>query len=155
MLHASAVEYGGKAYLFSGPCGVGKSTHKNLWLQTFGEQARVLNDDKPALRFVDGRWYAYGTPWCGKDGINLNGRAPVAGICFLKQGKENRIQRLDRPEAISMLMFQTMHSFARAYHMDLLLGHIGSIVENVPVFELENTATEESVRLSYGTMSQA
>lgn len=155
MLHASAVEYGGKAYLFSGPCGVGKSTHKNLWLQRFGAQARVLNDDKPALRFVDGRWYAYGTPWCGKDGINLNDRAPVAGICFLKQGKEDHIRRLSREDAIAMLMFQTMRNFGRAAQMDLLLGNIASIVENVPIFELENTATEAAARLSYETMSKA
>lgn len=155
MLHASAVEYEGKAYLFSGPSGVGKSTHKNLWLQTLGEQVRVLNDDKPALRFVDGKWYVYGTPWCGKDGINLNDRAPLAGICFLKQGEENRIRRLERGEAISMLMFQTLRHFYRAYYMDLLLGHIGSIVENVPIFELENVPGPEAAQLSYGTMSQA
>ena len=31
LLHASAVEVDGKAYLFSGPCGTGKSTHTKLW----------------------------------------------------------------------------------------------------------------------------
>ena len=70
MLHASAVAYEGYAYLFSGPCGMGKSTHARLWQQVFGEKAVIFNDDKPALRCVDGKWFAYGTPWCGKDGIN-------------------------------------------------------------------------------------
>ena len=45
MLHSSAVEYQGKAYLFSGPCGVGKSTHTRLWQQVFGPEVRVFNDD--------------------------------------------------------------------------------------------------------------
>ena len=72
MLHSSALELDGVAYLFSGPCGVGKSTHTRLWQSTFGEKVKVFNDDKPALRRLDDGWYAYGTPWCGKDGININ-----------------------------------------------------------------------------------
>ena len=93
MLHASAAALGGRAYLFSGPCGRGKSTHTRLWQQTFGEAVQVFNDDKPALRRLDGRWYAYGTPWCGKDGINLNQKWPLGGICFLEKSQENRIRR--------------------------------------------------------------
>lgn len=49
MLHASAAALGGRAYLFSGPCGRGKSTHTRLWQQTFGEAVQVFNDDKPVL----------------------------------------------------------------------------------------------------------
>ena len=30
-LHSSAVAYEGRGYLFSGPCGTGKSTHTRLW----------------------------------------------------------------------------------------------------------------------------
>ena len=60
MLHSSAVVVDGKAYLFSANCGTGKSTHTKLWLNLFGDQAYILNDDKPALRLEDGTWYAYG-----------------------------------------------------------------------------------------------
>ena len=66
-LHSSAVALDNKAYLFSGPCGMGKSTHTRLWQKVFGEAAKVFNDDKPALRRLADRWYAYGTPWCGKN----------------------------------------------------------------------------------------
>ena len=83
-LHSSAVVRDGKAYLFSGQSGMGKSTHTRLWQEVFGGDTRVINDDKPALRCIDGIWYAYGTPFCGKDGININERVPLAGICFLK-----------------------------------------------------------------------
>ena len=90
-LHSSAVELDGKAYLFSGPSGMGKSTHTRLWQSVFGEKAQVFNDDKPALRRIDGKWFAFGTPWCGKDRINQNKKVPLAGICFLKRGEENKI----------------------------------------------------------------
>ena len=39
MLHSSAIEYEGRAYLFSGPSGRGKSTHTRLWQSLFGESA--------------------------------------------------------------------------------------------------------------------
>ena len=55
-LHASAVELDGKAYLFSADSGVGKSTHTRLWQQLHGSKARIINDDKPALRCLDGVW---------------------------------------------------------------------------------------------------
>ena len=36
MIHSSAVEVDGKAYLFSAPCGTGKSTHTKQWQKYFG-----------------------------------------------------------------------------------------------------------------------
>ena len=106
-LHASAVEVDGKAYLFSGPSGTGKSTHTKLWKQMSGERAHIFNDDKPALRYVDGKWFAYGTPWSGH-GDNINMKAPLAGICFLKQSGENKIRRLSTTEAVQKIIWQTM-----------------------------------------------
>ena len=155
MLHASAVVQDGKAYLFSAPCGTGKSTHTRLWQQVFGDRARVINDDKPALRCVDGIWYAYGTPWCGKDGININEKAPVAGICFLKQAPENKIRRLSNTEAVQNIIWQTLRRFRLTANMDRMLNSVDSLVRNIPVFELENRPEPEAALLSYETMRRA
>ena len=89
MLHASAVALDGEAYLFSGPSGMGKSTHTRLWKQCFPE-AEIFNDDKPALRELGGIWYAYGTPWCGKDGINKNMKVPLKPSAFCAEAKTTR-----------------------------------------------------------------
>ena len=154
-LHSSAVEMAGRAYLFSGPCGMGKSTHTRLWQSVFGEAAQVFNDDKPALRHIDGKWYAYGTPWCGKDGINQNKKVPLAGICFLKRGEENKIRRLEPKEALPLLMSQTIHKFKKSENLDLLLNNVNYLLKEIPVFELENRPVEEAARLSYETMRRA
>ncbi len=155
MLHASAVELDGRAYLFSGPSGMGKSTHTRLWQQIFGAEAQVFNDDKPALRREDGRWYAYGTPWCGKDGINQNKRVPLAGICFLKRGQENVIRCLGEKDVIGHVLYQTLHQFRTAERLEPLLDSLGRLVREIPVFELENLPEEAAARLSYETMSRA
>lgn len=152
MLHSSAVAVDGKAYLFSGPCGMGKSTHTRLWCETFGEKAIIFNDDKPAIRFVNGVWYAYGTPWCGKNGINVNMEVPLAGICFLKRGEENAIRRLSSVEATFSIISQTVRKFKDPENLDKMLATVEAIVGRIPVYELHNRPEPDAARLSYETM---
>ena len=153
-LHASAVEVDGKAYLFSGHSGVGKSTHVRLWQQMLGDKVCRFNDDKPALRRLNGTWYAYGTPWCGKDGINENKKVPIAGICFLVQGNENCIRSLSAQEAVPYLLSQTIRRFAAPERLDLMLSHLEKLVQEIPIYELVNRPEIAAAQLSYETMRQ-
>ena len=152
-LHASAIALDGKAYLFSGPSGMGKSTHTRLWQSIFPD-ARVFNDDKPALRCLDGQWFAYGTPWCGKDGININMKVPLGGICFLRRGEENSIRRLSSVEAATRILSQTTRRFKTVERLDLLLSHVDKLVAKIPVYELHCLPDADAARLSYETMRQ-
>ena len=141
----------GKAYLFSGPSGMGKSTHTRLWQSVYPD-AKVFNDDKPALRRLDGRWFAYGTPWCGKDGININMKVPLGGICFLRRGESNSIRRLSLLEASVRVISQTTHRFKSEERLDLLLSHVDRLVQEIPVYELYCTPTIDAALLSSETM---
>lgn len=149
MLHASCVVVDGYAYLFSGPCGMGKSTHTQKYLKTFPD-AVIINDDKPALRKIDGRWYAFGTPWCGKDGINENACAPIAGICFLHRG-DTQLNRLKPLEAVGYVLKQTngkkTPELARK-----LMRVIDPLVTEVPMFEFYNHAEEGAEHITYEAM---
>lgn len=151
-LHSSAVVRDGRAYLFSGPCGTGKSTHTRLWQKAFGDEARVINDDKPALRRISDKWYAYGTPWCGKDGININEKAILAGICFLKQAPENKIRRLGSKEAMQKILGQTIHRLQDVKELDCLLKSLELLLREIPVYELENVPEISAAQLSFETM---
>lgn len=154
MLHASAVVLDGKAYLFSAKSGTGKSTHTGLWQQVFGaENARILNDDKPALRFEDGRWYAYGTPWSGKYDISLNERVPVAGICMLERAEQNSIERFGGPAAIYAIMEQTLRPNAPELRR-LLMQNLDLLLRNVPVYRLRCNMEPEAAVLSHKVMCE-
>ena len=152
MLHSSAVVLNGEVYLFSGPSGMGKSTHTRMWTSLF-PGAKIINDDKPALRKIDGVWYAYGTPWCGKDGINLNVKAPVKGICFLRQGDSNKMRRLSPIEAVGAIFSQTQSRVASDYALGKVTSIIEQLISDVPVYELVNNAKEEAALLSHKIMS--
>lgn len=154
MLHASAVVLDGKAYLFSAPCGTGKSTHTSIWLRVFASDgAFILNDDKPALRLENGVWYAYGTPWSGKYDYSKNIRVPVGGICFLHQAKENTITRFEGPKVIFSLLEQT----ARPAHPTLrtqLMELMSQLIEQVPIWQMGCNMDPEAAVISHEAMSK-
>ena len=152
MLHASAVEYENSAYLFSGPCGMGKSTHSRLWQKAFGQNVKIFNDDKPALRRLNDGWFAYGTPWCDKDGINVNIKSPLRGICFLKRGEENSIRRLSPIEAVAAVISQTVHRFSREVILGKMTEVVDKLVREIPIYELKSKADVSAAKLSYETM---
>lgn len=102
-LHAAVLEMEGGAYAFTAPSGYGKSTHAKLWLEAFGEKTRIINGDNPILREADGVFLAYGTPFCGKEGYQVNTGVPLKGICFLQHAEENSIARIDPIKAFSLL----------------------------------------------------
>ena len=155
LLHSSAVVMGGEAYLFSAPCGTGKSTHTALWRKVFGEdRAVILNDDKPAIRYVDGSLYAYGTPFSGKHDISSNTRAKVKGICFIERAKENRIEKIAPSKSIPLMLEQTLRSSDIGY-MDKLLFVMDKLLNNVNVYKLYCNMDISAARLSYETMSNA
>ncbi len=151
MFHSSCVSVDGKAYLFSAKSGTGKSTHTKLWLKLLGDRAVILNDDKPALRYIDGAVYAYGTPFSGKDPININARAKVGGICFIERAKENSISRLSVAEAIPLILEQTPIRLTNS-EMDTLLSIMDKLLSATPVYKLRCNMDISAAELSYNTM---
>lgn len=153
MLHSSAVVVDGKAYLFTANCGVGKSTHTSLWLKVFGDdRAFILNDDKPVLRLEHGVWYAYGTPWSGKHGINRNVKVPLAGLCVLNRGEINEIAPFSGVEAIRAILAQTPKP-KDAESRVLVLDLLDKLITQVPVWKLKCNMNPEAAVVSYEAMS--
>lgn len=153
VLHASAIAVDGKGYVFSAPCGTGKSTHAALWQERFGARTVLLNDDKPALRRTDDTWRVYGTPWSGKTDKNLPLSAPLCGICLLKQDTHNRIRRVTAKEALNEIFTQTLRP-ATADEMHALLTLLDSLLTTVPLYMLGCTASPEAAELAYATMHE-
>lgn len=154
MLHSSAVLMDGRAYLFSASSGVGKSTHTALWQQAFGrDRAKILNDDKPAIRIEKDGIYAFGTPWSGKTDLNINVKAPIAGICFLERGEKNKIRRENGGAVIAKLLAQTVRPY-KEQNMDMLLKHVDKVLKEVPVYTMSCTISEEAAHTAYNEMSK-
>lgn len=153
MLHASAIEVEGKAYLFSADSGVGKSTHTRLWQEVFGtERVSIINDDKPALRIINGVWHACGTPWCGKDGQNRNCCVPVEGICFLERAEQNSISPYGDHDIVYRILSQTYRS-ANMQINAKLLELLANLIDSVKLWHLCCNMEHEAARIAFEAMA--
>ncbi len=151
LMHAVALELDGEAYLFAAKSGVGKTTHARLWLQEFGERACVINGDKPVCRFLEGKLYACGTPWCGKENLGTNAMAPVKAICFLERSADNRICRMGEQEVIGRIFHQMLMPREEAA-LDRFLGMVDRMIGTVDCFFLQCNTQSTAARVAYEGM---
>ena len=151
LVHGSAVAVDGAAYLFVARSGTGKSTHTRLWREQFGPRARMINDDKPFIQLRQEAVLACGSPWSGKHGLDCNFSSPLAGICILQRGSENRIQPIGADEALPMLAKQTYlpldpEKSARMQQM------VEKLARTVPLWCMECTKDPLAAQVAYAAM---
>ncbi len=154
LFHGSALSVDGEGYLFGAPSGTGKSTHGELYRKVFGNRVIMVNDDKPLIRRIDGKFYVYGTPWDGKHHLSHNISVPLKSICFLKQGPTNEIRPLTVFEALTASLGQIY----RPEQSDALTGVLHftqDLLKHISVFEMRCTISYEAAELSYRTMKGA
>lgn len=143
LMHGSTVAVDGAAYLFTAPCGTGKSTHTRLWREVFGTRAVMVNDDKPFLRFSEDGILAYGSPWCGKHGLGNNVCFPLKGICILSRGRENVIRRADPTAVLDFLQSQCFPA-----------DRADSIAGQVPLWQMECTKECQAAEIAWQAMKE-
>jgi len=151
LLHASCVVVDGYAYAFSADSGTGKSTHTQLWLKHFGKRAHILNDDKPAIRMIDGKIYACGTPWSGKYDYSAPEIVPLAGIFFLQRSETNQIKKAQTAKAVYNIFSQTARK-VDAQKMEKLFDVLEEIFSKVPIYDLSCNMNDDAVLTSYNAM---
>lgn len=107
IVHSATVIYDGKAYLFQGRSGTGKSTHAALWTENI-PGAELLNDDNPVIRFTpEGVAMVYGSPWSGKTHCYRNVSAPIGAMVRIVRSQTNELHRLTGLRAYASLTATT------------------------------------------------
>ena len=92
IIHSASLLYNDKAWLFSGPSGMGKSTHTNLWKNLY--QSSLLNGDLNMITLENNVLTVHGIPWCGTSQIHTTKSYPLGGIILLKQDATDFIESL-------------------------------------------------------------
>lgn len=140
IIHASAVEYNGKGYLFTGVSGKGKSTMAGLWKEA---GANIIHDDILVLsKKSDRSFMVSSTP------LNFNTfarKSRLDAIFVIEHATENVIKPLKGPEALTLVMSNT-----NQHHYDekIIMNHVGKImelVESIPVYRMGFTPDQKAV----------
>ena len=152
-VHASVTEVDGRALLFLGTSGTGKSTHSRLWRQ-FVPGARLLNDDEPIVRLMeDGSVRVFGCPWSGSTPSYRNASAEVVAFVHLYQSPENKLSMLRGRDS-----FDSVYSSSAFLHSDKVrhlatFDTVADILGTIPVYRLDCRPDEEAVRLTQALLS--
>ena len=134
LFHCAGLLVEGKAYLFTGQSGAGKST-----VVALSSQALVLNDDLVVLRPIGGRWWAYGTPFWNTEAVRRESQTadgPVAGIYILVQDQDVFLEPVTAAIASSELAANCPIVNADALTIPRLLSRCRSLAETVSVQRL-------------------
>lgn len=153
MTHGVAIECDHHGFIFTAESGVGKSTHAFLWQKYLGDgRVRVINGDKPILWFRDGGVYACGSPWSGKEHLDVNTSVPLHGICLLRRGTPD-IKRATREQALDFLMHQI---FLPQNPMNQIKTFqlLDQLYDKVPIYHLSVDMSKEAVMVSSNALLQ-
>ena len=133
LLHACGVVRGGRAFVFFGASGVGKSTVAGL-----SRAWTVLSDDLVLVERSEQGYVACGVPFRGSawDAPRANQYAPLAGLYALRQAPAHALRSLARPEATARLAAAAPFVTHCAASSTAVLVTCAALVAHVPVAEL-------------------
>lgn len=143
-IHSASILYKGKAWLFSGPSGTGKSTHANLWKALY--QTPVLNGDLNLLAFENGMPVIHGLPWCGTSRISDVHTYPLGGILLLRQDKTDFIEDLSMDEKALLLMQRLISPIWNEQQLDCCLRFSEKLMRKCYVARLHCTKEDSAAR---------
>lgn len=151
-IHTSTIQYDGKAVLFLGESGTGKSTHTRLWRENI-EGAVLLNDDSPIIRIIDGKPWVFGSPWSGKTPCYKNESYPLVACVRLSQAPYNRIKKLNVAQGYASLHPSCPPDFAYEESLyDPISEVLSNLLSQVPVYHLACLPDADAARLSFATI---
>lgn len=151
-IHSSVIVKDHQAVLCLGESGTGKSTHTRLWRENI-ENARLLNDDSPIIRIIDGKCIVYGSPWSGKTPCYVNKCVPARAFMRLSQAPYNKIHRLPALSAIGAILPSCPPAFAYDNALqDHICSTVSDAISSTPVYHLECLPDAAAAELSYSTI---
>lgn len=133
-LHSASILYKGKAWLFSGHSGMGKSTHTRMWHEQLGTP--YLNGDLNLLGRKDGKIMVRGIPWCGTSGIYTTEDYELGGIVLLGRDTEDHVEPLTMYEKILRVMQRMISPVWKEDLLEKNLKFAEELAGEIPVLHL-------------------
>lgn len=154
VLHSALIDVDGTGVAFTAHSGTGKTTHMRLWQQLLGDRFKIVNGDKPVVRFFDSEpmiAYAYGTPWCGKENQQNNMRTPLKHICFIERAEENSCVQLDGADVISLL-FNQIYMPSNPINAVAAMQLVDRLLKNCKLWKIRCNMDISAAETAYNTI---
>jgi len=133
LVHAASAVRNGRAFLFAGVSGAGKTTIARL----APPDVVLLTDEISYVRKQGDGYSAFGTPFTGELAkVGENTQAPIAGLYLLAQGPQNQIEAVGKAEATRSLLGNILFFAEDAELVKMVFESAFAFVARVPVYRL-------------------
>ena len=134
ILHAAGVGIDGEGYCFIGESGRGKSTLASVLSKQ--NSVTVLGEDQVVLRYLDGKFWIFGTPWhehvemCSPVGV------PLKKIFFLDREMEQHIKMVSPSEGMIQILQTAFVPYYLHDKIQLIMERLTLLGEVIPFLAL-------------------
>ncbi len=153
VLHSAVFDVDGVGVALTAHSGTGKTTHLRLLKRLLGDRLKVINGDKPLVRFFENEKlpFAYGTPWNGKEHYGRNDKTVLRHICFIERSEDNFVRPVDKDEAISRI-FTQIYMPSDPVQAAAVLGLVDRLVSSCRLWVIHCNMDISAAEVTYNTV---
>lgn len=133
-LHACGAVLDGRAFVFAGHSGDGKTTLAQLLED---EGLPILSDERIALRRDEEGYRAYGTPWPGEGERVSSASHPLGALFVLRKAEEHRILEAPRHVLAGEIVARSIVPYYLPEVADEVLTTLARLLSEVPLHQLD------------------
>ena len=149
-LHAAAVEVEGKAYAFTGPSGIGKSTRAGAWIDAL--EGKLINGDRPLIHM--GTMELYGVPWDGKEKCYRNVHYPLWAICEVRRSASVYVRKMSFGQRRKLLLRQCFMPMWDTETAAAQMANIVRLAAGADMVRVFSGPATEDVRALYSALQE-
>jgi hypothetical protein len=139
IIHSAGLVDKGRAILFMGVSGSGKSTFAK-----FAEAEYTLSDEAVIVRQTNGAWYAFGTPFSGAlEHAACNVKARLVAFVHLSKAKEFSLTRLSSRKGVGELMKTIILLDESEKNKQLVTCNALAAAESIPIYDLKSRPSSQ------------
>ena len=134
ILHAAGLSVNGQGYCFIGEAGTGKSTLASALAKS--DHVIVLGEDQVILRYLEGQFWIFGTPWhehiemCSPIGV------PLKKIFFLDREMEAETKPVSPSEGLTRILQTAFVPYYLPDKVQIIMGRLSLLGGAIPFFRL-------------------
>ena len=145
--HSALVEYKNQAFAICAPSGIGKTTHARLWRDY--KNALILNGDRAVMGKEGEQWIAYGIPWSGTGGEQINRHAPLKALVILERSEDNSVEKLEGFRAFTGILPHLIYPAWDKMMSETAIDKLNELLCDIPVYRLFCRPDTEAVDVLY------
>ena len=97
--------------------------------------------------------YAYGTPWCGKEGWQRNTRARLKALCYIERAEKNSIEKITPRESVMRMLKQVLIPKG-ADEVSKTLALVDRMLNDIQSWIVKCNISSEAALIAYNALKE-